>query len=302
MQASSARAFGDSVGVNVHLTYVDTSYRDFDTVSARLQELGVRYVRDGLCATCPFQLAHLNTLAGRGHPRQPDRGGPQGRRREDAREPFGHRRPPAPGGGIDRGAQRARQGGGARVARAHPGLPGRPLRRREVRPRPCGTARARAEPHPAGLLGRDGRPVAAPRSRQLPPVPGRRQAPPQHRARARAGHEGLGLEATGDHRDRLPLGRGHRRRPPARLRARDRRLHPAPRTGVLPGGRRAAPTCTSWPTSGPTARPRPAGSRDSRTGSGSFGRTCLPSPRSSPSATCCAAWARVPRRSGSPGG
>ena len=66
MQASSARAFGDSVGVNVHLTYVDTAYRDFDTVSARLQELGVRYIRDGLCATCPFQLAHLNTLAAAG--------------------------------------------------------------------------------------------------------------------------------------------------------------------------------------------------------------------------------------------
>ena len=47
---------------------------------------------------------------------------------------------------------------------------------------------------------------------------------------------------------------------------------------------------------------RAASSRDSRTGSASFGRTCLPSPRSCPSATCCAAWARVPRRSGTPGG
>ena len=130
LQAASARAFGDSVGVNVHLTYVDTSYRDFDTVAARLRELGVRFVRDGLCATCPFQLAHLNTLAGAGIRANlivGDLKGGAAKMRESL-SAIGAR--VRPGRCIDRGAQRARQGGGAGVDRAYPGLPGRPLRGR----------------------------------------------------------------------------------------------------------------------------------------------------------------------------
>ena len=61
--AHSARAFGDSVGVNIHLLHQDTSYGRFDVVRARLRELGVRYVRDGLCATCPSQIERLRALA-----------------------------------------------------------------------------------------------------------------------------------------------------------------------------------------------------------------------------------------------
>lgn len=64
--AHSARAFGDSVGVNVHLSWLNTSYGDFNTLQARLRELGVRYVRDGLCATCEYQIDRLKRLAAAG--------------------------------------------------------------------------------------------------------------------------------------------------------------------------------------------------------------------------------------------
>jgi hypothetical protein len=64
--AQSARAFGDSVGVNVHLLFENASYGHFELVQARLRELGVRYIRDGLCASCPNQIPRLNRLAALG--------------------------------------------------------------------------------------------------------------------------------------------------------------------------------------------------------------------------------------------
>jgi hypothetical protein len=64
--AQSARAFGDSVGVNVRLTWIDTSYGDFSTLRARLLELGVRHVSDGLCPTCEYQIERLRLLAAEG--------------------------------------------------------------------------------------------------------------------------------------------------------------------------------------------------------------------------------------------
>ena len=66
MAAQSARAFGDSVGVNVHLASLPTSYGDFTTLEARLRELGVRYVRDGICPTCTYQISRLKRLAAAG--------------------------------------------------------------------------------------------------------------------------------------------------------------------------------------------------------------------------------------------
>lgn len=42
-----ARAFVDTIGVNTHLFYVDTTYGNFPMVKRRLRELGVRHVRDG---------------------------------------------------------------------------------------------------------------------------------------------------------------------------------------------------------------------------------------------------------------
>jgi hypothetical protein len=67
MGARSARAFGDSVGVNTHIGWSDTpAYANFDPVRARLRELGVRYVRDGLCATCVEWVSRLQRLAASG--------------------------------------------------------------------------------------------------------------------------------------------------------------------------------------------------------------------------------------------
>jgi hypothetical protein len=46
--AASSDAFVDSVGVNVHLTYLDTSYSNFPKIKQSLLDLGLRHVRDGL--------------------------------------------------------------------------------------------------------------------------------------------------------------------------------------------------------------------------------------------------------------
>jgi hypothetical protein len=64
--AQSARAFGDSVGVNTKLMWGGSAYDRFDVILARLRELGVRYVRDGLCPTCEPQIAHLRALEAAG--------------------------------------------------------------------------------------------------------------------------------------------------------------------------------------------------------------------------------------------
>ncbi len=65
--AQSARAFGDSVGVNTHIGWSDTpAYSDYDAVQARLRELGVRYVRDGLCPTCEEWISRLQRLGAAG--------------------------------------------------------------------------------------------------------------------------------------------------------------------------------------------------------------------------------------------
>jgi hypothetical protein len=61
--AQPARAFGDSVGVNVRLTWTTSSYGHYDALQARLRELGVRYVIDGLCPTCEYQIDRLRRLA-----------------------------------------------------------------------------------------------------------------------------------------------------------------------------------------------------------------------------------------------
>jgi hypothetical protein len=46
----SAESFHDSVGVVTHIVYYDTAYGDWSRIVARLQELGVRHVRDGVFA------------------------------------------------------------------------------------------------------------------------------------------------------------------------------------------------------------------------------------------------------------
>ena len=44
----SAAAFRDSVGVTTHIVYYDTAYGDWPRVVQRLEELGVRHLRDGV--------------------------------------------------------------------------------------------------------------------------------------------------------------------------------------------------------------------------------------------------------------
>jgi hypothetical protein len=62
-QARSARAFGDSVGVNTRLNFLNSAYGNFDPLFARLRELGVRSVMDYLCATCEWQFDRLQRLS-----------------------------------------------------------------------------------------------------------------------------------------------------------------------------------------------------------------------------------------------
>lgn len=64
--ARSAFAFDNSVGVDVHLSYFDTAYGNFDAVRGRLSELGVKFVRDGACAGCTEQQNRLRALAALG--------------------------------------------------------------------------------------------------------------------------------------------------------------------------------------------------------------------------------------------
>jgi hypothetical protein len=50
-KAVGADAFVDSVGVNVHLHYTDTSYGNFAAVEKAIKDLKVRHIRDGLTDT-----------------------------------------------------------------------------------------------------------------------------------------------------------------------------------------------------------------------------------------------------------
>jgi hypothetical protein len=62
----SADALIESVGVNVHTYYTDTSYADTARVVSLLQGLGVRHVRDGLVADRPDEVAALQQLGSAG--------------------------------------------------------------------------------------------------------------------------------------------------------------------------------------------------------------------------------------------
>ncbi len=64
--ARSANSFVESIGVNTHTYYLDTSYNNFSLVEQRLQELGVRHIRENLVANVPYQYERLNKLAADG--------------------------------------------------------------------------------------------------------------------------------------------------------------------------------------------------------------------------------------------
>jgi PASTA domain len=62
--AKTADSFVESIGVNIHSEYTDTPYyNQFETVKERLEELGVRHVRDHLKPAPPGQHEALNELA-----------------------------------------------------------------------------------------------------------------------------------------------------------------------------------------------------------------------------------------------
>ncbi len=63
-QAQRADAFVESIGVAVHLSYTDTPYGRFDDViKPRLQELGVRHIRDGFSVDNTAARDKFNELA-----------------------------------------------------------------------------------------------------------------------------------------------------------------------------------------------------------------------------------------------
>lgn len=60
-QARPAFSFIDSVGLNTHIRYYDTAYGNFPLIKQRLQELGVRHLRDG--GSDPLWIQRINELA-----------------------------------------------------------------------------------------------------------------------------------------------------------------------------------------------------------------------------------------------
>jgi len=64
--ARSADSFVDSVGVNVHMNYGDTVYRNHALLIDELAKAGIRHVRDGLSWNTESAYATFNQLADRG--------------------------------------------------------------------------------------------------------------------------------------------------------------------------------------------------------------------------------------------
>lgn len=64
--ARPADSFVESVGVNVHLSYSDTEYAEFDRVRAALGTLGVRYIRDGVGLNRSSVYSRFRTLGADG--------------------------------------------------------------------------------------------------------------------------------------------------------------------------------------------------------------------------------------------
>jgi hypothetical protein len=61
-QAHSANSFVNSIGINVHLRYLDTAYGNYnEIIRPRLKELGIRHIRDGGKDSAFFE--KLNDLA-----------------------------------------------------------------------------------------------------------------------------------------------------------------------------------------------------------------------------------------------
>jgi hypothetical protein len=58
-QARPADSFVESIGANVHLTYFDTGYGNFEVIKKRLLDLGVRHLRDGAQLTADVSYSNI---------------------------------------------------------------------------------------------------------------------------------------------------------------------------------------------------------------------------------------------------
>jgi hypothetical protein len=65
-KATSADAFVDSIGVNIHMSYNDTVYGDRRAIVDALRELGARHVRDGIVIDRVDQYSALRDIANHG--------------------------------------------------------------------------------------------------------------------------------------------------------------------------------------------------------------------------------------------
>lgn len=65
-QAREADGVVESIGVNTHLGYTESPYEDFPLVEQRLQELGIRYIRDSVSLERPDVYSRLRQLAADG--------------------------------------------------------------------------------------------------------------------------------------------------------------------------------------------------------------------------------------------
>jgi len=65
-RAVPSRAFVDSIGVNVHMSYTNTPYTRAGAALGALKDIGIQHVRDGLVANNPQQHEALRTFAANG--------------------------------------------------------------------------------------------------------------------------------------------------------------------------------------------------------------------------------------------
>jgi hypothetical protein len=66
VQAVPADDVVESIGVNTHIGYSNTNYDEFPMVRQRLQELGIRYIRDHISQNRPDVYSRMRTLAADG--------------------------------------------------------------------------------------------------------------------------------------------------------------------------------------------------------------------------------------------
>ena len=76
--AASSQAFVDSIGANTHFGWLNSAYGNYSTARQKLLDLGVRWIRDGVCATCTVAQNRLNDLSKAGVRTQLLMGSPKG--------------------------------------------------------------------------------------------------------------------------------------------------------------------------------------------------------------------------------